>query len=362
MNRLSVLIFTKDKVKDTLRLIKNVYVVASEIVVMDSSTVKNRNAFEKELKKGKLSKVRTFYVAPLGYPDPMREFALRKCRNEWVLLMDTDETLSEELAGRIPSVIKDAKADGFMIDRVEKDGAGKVMGRAYQLRLYRKSKVKYNGMPHEFPEVHGKTDTIDAPFSIIHVHDFGALGKNLYASEVTSYRTIVIESFTNRLAYGDLMSKVSKGNTFAGSLFGMYMRAKGAKPEEELSWLDYWLFFKFPVFDHVRSSFPALNMKSVKDRLDYARYKLGYFFKVDKVHRKLQFAISMDLEKDKGIINYLGLGSPEVIQKINKVFIDRDANSLAVLGYLLYKRHELGKGYYRHLSDFGSYDAGWMKV
>ena len=91
MQRLSVLIFSRNDVDKALDLIQDLYKIASEIILMDSSNKEGKERLLKRKEKLELGKVRIFNVVALGYPDPLRMYALAKCKNEWVLLIDTDE-------------------------------------------------------------------------------------------------------------------------------------------------------------------------------------------------------------------------------------------------------------------------------
>lgn len=91
MQKLSVLIFSKNDAHKAIGLIEDIYGIADEIVLVDSSESAQRNTILNAKRRNKLGKLRVFYAVALGYPDPLRMYALSKCKNEWVLLIDTDE-------------------------------------------------------------------------------------------------------------------------------------------------------------------------------------------------------------------------------------------------------------------------------
>ena len=152
MQKLSVLIFSKDDVEKALGLIKDLYTISDEIIVIDSSNRKQRSRFLSEKKRLKLNKLRLFYAVALGYPDPLRMYALSKCSNEWILLIDTDERLSEGLKHDTGEIIQKTRCSAFEIKR--REGSGNSF--TWQTRLFRKSKVEFKGLLHEHAVVDGE--------------------------------------------------------------------------------------------------------------------------------------------------------------------------------------------------------------
>ncbi len=96
-----------------------------------------------------------------------KRFALGQCSSDWVLNIDADEEVSEELQAEILQILKDDKAgsvraNGFLLNRVvffldrwwRKGG----WYPEYRLRLCRRSVTKWGGEdPHEKAEVSGET-------------------------------------------------------------------------------------------------------------------------------------------------------------------------------------------------------------
>ncbi|MCC6219741.1 MAG: glycosyltransferase family 2 protein [Deltaproteobacteria bacterium] len=107
-----------------------------------------------------------------GYRD-QKAFGLESVSNEWVLNLDADECVSEELRERILEILGREKAgdlsslsiNGYYINRVV-HYLGRWWRRGgwypeYRLRLFRKSQTKWGGSdPHEKPIVSGPTARI----------------------------------------------------------------------------------------------------------------------------------------------------------------------------------------------------------
>ncbi len=107
---LSVAIITyneEDVIGRTLEAVKD---IASEIVVVDShSTDRTR-----EIAKSYGAKV---YVEEWKGYAGQKNSALKKCTQEWILFLDADEVVSEELKESIRRELRNPKADGYMINR-----------------------------------------------------------------------------------------------------------------------------------------------------------------------------------------------------------------------------------------------------
>jgi hypothetical protein len=159
MQKLSVLIFSKNDVHKAIELIDDLYGIADEIVVVDSSESAQRNMLLNKKKSQKLEKLRVFYTIALGYPDPLRMYALSKCRNEWVLLIDTDERLSNALRSGIKGIINKTDCSAFRIKRYEGTVGAPF---AWQTRLFRKRNVEFKGLLHEQPRVDGEVCTLSS--------------------------------------------------------------------------------------------------------------------------------------------------------------------------------------------------------
>ena len=88
--------------------------------------------------------------------------ALRKCTKEWILCLDADEVVSEELKRSILEELQDPKADGYLVNR-RTYYLGKFLKYVWQpewrLRLVRRDAqpVWVGEDPHDRLEIKGKT-------------------------------------------------------------------------------------------------------------------------------------------------------------------------------------------------------------
>lgn len=98
-----------------------------------------------------------------------RNWALPQIKTEWTLVLDADEWVSEELAGRIQEIIHGAQsADGYGIKRLSYFFGALVRGcgwqNDYNLRLFRTAKGRYlERRVHSKVVVDGAVSRIHAP-------------------------------------------------------------------------------------------------------------------------------------------------------------------------------------------------------
>lgn len=107
---LSVSIITyneEDIIGETLSAVKD---IANEIVVVDSGST-DRTV---EIAKNLGAKV---YIEEWKGYSAQKNSALEKCTQEWILSLDADEVLSEELKKSIIAELENPRADGYLINR-----------------------------------------------------------------------------------------------------------------------------------------------------------------------------------------------------------------------------------------------------
>ncbi len=165
MKKLSVVIITfneEDRLEDAL---KSCTGIADEIVVVDSlSTDKTCEIAEKYGAK--------IYSNPFNDYGTQKNIALDKAQYEWILNLDADERVSEELEAELLAFKKkeEPQVAGFRINRKTY-----YMGRWIKhsgwypdrkLRLFRKSKSRWQGRVHEALILEG--DSVPMKGDILH--------------------------------------------------------------------------------------------------------------------------------------------------------------------------------------------------
>ncbi len=341
-----MLIFSRNDVKDALKLIGDMHDVADEIVLVDSSDKKMHSALISEKKREGFDKLRIFYTVPIGYPDPLRMYALKKCRYRWVLLLDTDEMLSDYGRREIKGRIADTSASAFAVKRHE-NYTGKSLGNffTWQVRLFRKDRVEFRGIVHEQPIVRGDTEKLPEDFFIGHL-------TSLKGRSSSEYRKM--EMF-DRMSYGvarermmDYFNKMflpEHGNirdTMLGKLLDRWQRTYeaiiGKGDDDELNWFDYMVFFALVDTGYrIKERRPLGILEIYPGRKEYINRIMA---PGDRDQEEI-FGISKIINTI-GIIKYLKLDSEKTIERLNRKYAGV-AGGTDLLIKLLEERYEKGK-------------------
>ena len=147
MDKLSVVIITYNEERNIRRCIESVLKVADEIVVVDSlSTDKTKqicHEYEVQFHEQKF----------LGYIE-QKNFALKFATYDYVLSLDADEALSDELVSSILEVKEDLKYSGYTMNRLT-NYCGRWIHHCgwypdKKLRLFKHKKGSWGGVnPHD---------------------------------------------------------------------------------------------------------------------------------------------------------------------------------------------------------------------
>jgi glycosyltransferase involved in cell wall biosynthesis len=164
---LSVAIITFNEEKNIYRCISSIKEIADEIIVVDSFSTDQTRAIC-------LAEGVTFIEQPfLGYKE-QKQFALAQCQYDFVLSLDADEAVSQELMDSI-KVFKSKKsiADGYYFNRRSWFCNSWVYhGRWYpdkKLRLFRRSMIQITGInPHDKFELPADAKVIYLKGDLLH--------------------------------------------------------------------------------------------------------------------------------------------------------------------------------------------------
>lgn len=125
-----------------------------ELIVVDDESTDKTSEIAKEYG------TKVFQNRLLDDFSKQRNFGLDKARGGWVLFVDADETVTEELKEEITGAIKESKFDGYFVKRKDY-----IWGRELNfgetssvkfLRLARKGGGKWEGVVHEEWKIKGK--------------------------------------------------------------------------------------------------------------------------------------------------------------------------------------------------------------
>ena len=153
MEKLSVVILTKNEEKNIERAIKSIREIADEIIVLDSGSE------DKTVEIAKSLGAKVFFHPFENYPKQVNK-GISLTTNKWIFVLDADEEVSEELKSSIKKELKNPKYDCYMVNR-RTYFLGKFLNHTlypeWRLRLFKKDKVKYEGELHEIVKCFGKS-------------------------------------------------------------------------------------------------------------------------------------------------------------------------------------------------------------
>ena len=292
---IALLMFNYNENDGIIRNIELLKDTVDEILIVDSSNIINFRNLKN--KYDNLSKLKILRVFPMGYVEPFRMFALKNINSEYVLYLDADEEPNNELIKYLKKRnFLSGDISGYYILRYERS----LKCYDYQLRLYKKEKVFYEGMIHEFPKINGKTKKLDDDKFIIHYADFDS-----YINTRPSY--LLIEAYLRPFSifYLSLYSKAIK-------FFG---KDEKILPKIFVYLFDFLLFLK-----------RALNYDSLK----FKTYRYDKFLMKYTIERYKYFVglgckdylikVNMDIIQNNGIIKYLNLDDISYVNRLTENF------------------------------------------
>lgn len=165
--RLSAIIITKNAEKRLENAIKSVYKLADEITIVDTGSVDKTVAIAKKYTKN------VYTVSLEENFSIVRNYALSRSTGEWIVVLDADETLSDELRLQIPELIKHRTYDGFWFRRRWYINEKQYLHHGlfypdWQLRLFRNTpENQYEKRVHEEITI-AKEKTKQIPVDIYH--------------------------------------------------------------------------------------------------------------------------------------------------------------------------------------------------
>ena len=348
MDRLSVLIFSRDDASAVQGLIKSLDGLADEIVIVDSSAGAQRSRLER-LCRGYGRKVMLHTAVALGYPDPLRMYGLHRCSNRWVLLIDTDERVSEALKRDMKEIISADSASAFAIRRSEPVRKGEI-ARLYtwQIRLFRKDRVEFTGLVHEQAMVRGTLAQLDSSlYTLQHARGIGGKAPAEY-SKMAMFERLSYDGYNNKIM--DYISKLVMGSNrtsgdgqggIVAAIMVAYERLLSRNPNEEISDFDYFCYFWMRNISYslIRGEYMGallavnnayIELKAVRGFKEADRS--GEAFEISKIINKI------------GIIKFLGLDKDATVEALNRKYGgSAHGQGVQLLQRLLLERYRKGK-------------------
>jgi glycosyltransferase involved in cell wall biosynthesis len=166
MNKISACLILRNEEKNAKRCLDSLQGAVDEIIVVhDGKCIDETMRICKEY-------TNIIFERPFaGYMEAHLPFAFKQANGDWILRIDGDEFLSEELKKNLKQLVSSNEAEGYSFAWPIWDGKKVVASKGYQkLSLFKKDKTSFISIIHFIPVINGKIKTVD--FIIHHRPDY----------------------------------------------------------------------------------------------------------------------------------------------------------------------------------------------
>lgn len=148
-DNLTVVILTKNEEKDIVDAIKNVQKLTDKVLMVDSGSM------DKTVALAEANNAKVVYRVWDNDFAAQRNFALQHVDTDWILYLDADERMNDELIANIAKVAASDKQAMFRLERRNsafgRDFKYGVLGPDSVVRLFPSKGVQWEGKVHERP-------------------------------------------------------------------------------------------------------------------------------------------------------------------------------------------------------------------
>jgi len=207
VGKISVVVNTLNEEENLPRALNSVEKIADEIVVVDTKSTDKTVAIAREFGAVVYSHERT------GYVEPVRNFAITKAKNEWVLVLDADEEVPGSLAAKLKEITKSPQADYYRLPRKNINFGRWIKNSRwwpdYNIRFFKRGTVTWNEVIHSVPMTVGTGADLpaDEKYALVH-YNYQSVAK--YVTRMNRYTDIqaalLIEK-DYKFSWGDIVEK-----------------------------------------------------------------------------------------------------------------------------------------------------------
>ena len=340
----SILIFSRNDFDQLRWLINDIQSICDDIVIIDSSDSVQKAQIDQYLRKNGYTNIHIYHTVALGAVELLRPYGCYKCKNDWILQLDTDERVSPSLKTDISNIISSSQIPAFAIKRFE----DRVKGASsnfftWQIRLYDKRKIHYLGKLHEQPLIDGPIAQADpSKYYLLHMEnkvrrDYGKL-EMFQRLTYATLRTRLMDETSKFFMYESRQKKNLWSSLLSG-WFNISRIARSLKETDEIAMGDYFLYYliKFGVYYlKQRRINPIPLLSDVHNTtLRIKEWRSGSASDAG-------LAISTIIERE-GMISYLGLGNPKNVDMLSRKYANFRLKGTDLAIYLLFKRYGVPK-------------------
>jgi len=315
-NTVSLLIFTYNDLWKICNSFSYYLNYVDEIIVVDSTRPENES---KCLETMNNEKIKVYKAPAFGFVEPLRAFGIGKCKSDFILNIDADESVSADLLQDLKKIISNNSYNRYSILRINRyQEDGTIFNKEFiSNRLFRKGTLSYKGYVHEPPLTSFKAKKLDKKYYITNVRK---------EMKTAASNALKASMFVDRMSFHDLIEfiKLYYGKfveSFINSIFFIDIKMRKKDENKELSKFEYHLFTAIFFFLSVLKNGIFIRTRNYHYFYRYLWKKYDSFFSVDKVTAEYQYKISRLVRDSGGIINFLQLDKDETISELYKEFL-----------------------------------------
>ena len=319
---LGLLTFSRNDADGVIENVERLRPVLAQVIVVDSSLPPQRSKLERALRA---PQERVYVTPPLGNCDLLRPLGVSQMTTERVLVLDSDETLSEPLRRALPDL---TDADAFVLPRWERGARGFT----YHLRLFRRRAVRYYGPSYAFPRVDGSTRTLERALHIVHEAPTGPR----YWEEHDRARRYLLSDFLERPYDGRYFRQALGVRSDADA-----QEPPASGPVRPLSRpatrLALWL-------EALRTLVLTQSPGLAASRLEQGRQRLALWGTLSPEEQAWLLSAASQVRRAGGLVRFLHFDDPAYVDRLNEAF-DATTDGPDLLKFLLHVRADTGSAW-----------------
>jgi len=198
--KISALVFTRNEERRLKGLLNNIKDVVDEIVIIDGCST------DRTVDIAQSYGAKVYQVKPLGYVEPCRMYGLGRVSYDYVLYLDADERLNDNLKKDLRKIVKLMHDKDIVAIKVlrrnyitPRNYSRYLFYPDFQVRIFNKNYIEYKGVVHEQPIVHGKTVKLNPEKYWIYHFTWDAYNLEKYRSKLLKYAYLAAMQRSDKL-------------------------------------------------------------------------------------------------------------------------------------------------------------------